>query len=51
MVKTTSGGSSRQSPTIGSATDGDYIVDPHFTEPDIRGAVARILQFEHALRV
>lgn len=31
--------------------DGDYIVDPHFTEPDIRGAVARILQFEHALRV
>ncbi len=31
--------------------DGSYIVDPHFTEPDIRAAVSRILSFEHALRV
>lgn len=31
--------------------DGAYIVDPHFTEPDIKCAVSRILSFEHALRV
>jgi D-glycero-D-manno-heptose 1,7-bisphosphate phosphatase len=31
--------------------DGAYIVDPHFTEPDIRSAISRILSFEHALRV
>lgn len=31
--------------------DGAFVVDPHFEEPDIRGAVSRILSFEHALRV
>ena len=31
--------------------DGAYIVDPHFTEPDVRHAVSRILSFEHALRI
>ena len=30
--------------------DGAYHVEPHFQEPTIRGAVARILSFEHALR-
>ncbi len=31
--------------------DGAYVVDPNFEEPDIRGAISRILSFEHALRV
>lgn len=31
--------------------DGTYQVDPHFVEPDIRHAVARIAMFEHALTV
>lgn len=32
-------------------TDGDYLVDPHFVEDDLWHAVARINQFEHAMRV
>jgi len=32
-------------------SDGDYVVDPHFVEDDLWHAVARINQFEHALRV
>jgi D-glycero-D-manno-heptose 1,7-bisphosphate phosphatase len=31
--------------------DDDYIVEPHFIEDDLWHAVARINQFEHALRV
>ena len=31
--------------------DGTYIVDPHFVEDDMWHAIARINQFEHALRV
>jgi len=31
--------------------DGDYDVEPHFVEDDLWHAVARINQFEHALRV
>ena len=30
--------------------DGQFHVEPHFQEPTIRGAVARITSFEHALR-
>ncbi len=30
--------------------DGEFHVEPHFQEPTIRGAVARITSFEHALR-
>jgi hypothetical protein len=31
--------------------DGAFTVEPHFVERDIRGAIVRILGFEHALRV
>ena len=31
--------------------DGQYTVDPHFVEDDLYHAIARINQFEHALRV
>jgi D-glycero-D-manno-heptose 1,7-bisphosphate phosphatase len=31
--------------------DGAYHVEPHFVEADITGAVARIVSFEHALRI
>jgi D-glycero-D-manno-heptose 1,7-bisphosphate phosphatase len=31
--------------------DGEYVVDPHFVEDDLWHAVARINQFEHAMRV
>ncbi|MEM7205574.1 MAG: HAD-IIIA family hydrolase [Planctomycetota bacterium] len=30
--------------------DGAFWVEPHFVEPDIRHAVARIMSFEHAMR-
>jgi D-glycero-D-manno-heptose 1,7-bisphosphate phosphatase len=30
--------------------DGEFHVEPHFVEPDVRAAVARIASFEHALR-
>ncbi|MCC6669871.1 MAG: HAD-IIIA family hydrolase [Planctomycetes bacterium] len=30
--------------------DGLYVVDPHFTEPDLPHAVARLLGFEYALQ-
>ena len=40
LVRTGSGGS-----------DDAYVVDPHFVEDDLWHAVARINQFEHALRV
>ena len=36
--------------TGAAGTDHEYHVEPHFTEPNIRGAVARIASFEHALR-
>lgn len=37
--------------TGNGGTDGLYVVDPHFIEDDLWHAVARINQFEHALRV
>jgi D-glycero-D-manno-heptose 1,7-bisphosphate phosphatase len=40
LVRTGAGGS-----------DDEYIVEPHFIEDDVWHAVARINQFEHALRV
>ena len=33
-----------------AGSDREYHVEPHFTEPNVRGAVSRIASFEHALR-
>ncbi len=37
--------------TGAAGQDGAFLVDPHFQEPDLAAAVARIAQFENALKV